>query len=55
MFEKELTISTQDLQYLAAANILGSLDGKQPTDTAIKVAVNRAKMLYEAMYLTEEK
>jgi hypothetical protein len=42
-----------DLQYLAAAAILGGEDGKVPTAVSIKVAVNKARMLYEAVYLSE--
>jgi hypothetical protein len=47
-------VSDLDLQYLAAASILGAQAGSLPTQKAIEVAINKARMLYEAMYLTEE-
>jgi len=47
-------VSDLDLQYLAAASILGAQAGSVPTQKAIEIAINKAMMLYEAMYLTEK-
>ena len=48
----EVELRELDLKYLAAASILGGFTDKQPSAIAIKQAVTRAYMLYEAMYVT---